>query len=204
MSKTARALSFASLAVMSAAPLALAAGGEGEHGAHETLQALPSPNQGLVTGITAIVVFIIVLAIMATQIWPKISKGLADRAAKIRQEIQAAEDARRQAKEALEQYQQSLQQARAEAARMLESTKAQQQALAAELKAKADAELSQMRERAMKDIESAKRAALSEIYAESASLSSLMASKILRREIRPDDQRGLIEESLGQMASMRN
>ncbi|NBW89583.1 MAG: hypothetical protein EBR51_06680 [Gammaproteobacteria bacterium] len=54
-------------------------------------------------------------------------------ATQIREEIESAEMARKQAKDALEQYQQSLAQARAEAQKMLETTKAQQTALAAEL-----------------------------------------------------------------------
>lgn len=165
---------------------------------------LPTVAQGVIPAIVTLVIFSVVFAILAGKVWPAISKALADRENKIREEIESAEMARQQAKDALEQYQQSLQQARAESARMLEATKAQQLALAADLKAKADAELSAMREKATRDIEAAKRAALNEIYSEASTLATLVAGKILRREIRPEDQRSLIEESLGQMAGMKN
>jgi F-type H+-transporting ATPase subunit b len=69
------------------------------------------------TAITALVVFAVVFAVLATKVWPTITKGLDERANKITGEIEAAENARKQAKDALEQYQQSLKQARAEARR---------------------------------------------------------------------------------------
>jgi F-type H+-transporting ATPase subunit b len=162
---------------------------------------LPTVAQGIMPMILALVVFSIVLAIVAVVIWPKITKGLDDRSNKIREEIESAEMARRQAKDALEEYQKSLENARAEAQKMLDQTRTQQAQLAADLKAKADVELSQLRERAMKDIDTARRAALAEIYSETANLATAVAAKILRKEIRADDQRNLVEESVRALAS---
>ncbi|MFN9970965.1 MAG: hypothetical protein ACK58T_13850, partial [Phycisphaerae bacterium] len=104
----------------------------------------------------------------------------------------------------LEEYQKSLGQARAEAAKMIEATKAQQNQLAADLKAKSEVELNAMRERAMKEIDQAKRAAVSELYADATNLATMVAGKILKREINAQDQQRLVEESLGQLQSMRN
>ncbi len=160
---------------------------------------MPGLNEGVVTGITAVVVFLIVAVVLLTMVWPKIAKGLDDRNAKIREEIEAAEMARKQAKDALEQYQNSLAQARAEAQKMLDQTRAQQAVMAEELKKKADVELGQMREKAMRDIESAKKAAVGEIYTQAAELASTMAGKILRKNISVDDQSRLIEETVSQM-----
>ena len=157
--------------------------------------------QGIISAITAIIVFGIVLFILSTAVWPKITKGLDDRSNKIRGEIEAAEAARAQAKAALEEYEKSLSEARAEAQRMLDETKAQQATLAADLRAKADRELTTMRERAMRDIDMAKQSALNEIYAESVNLATVIASKILAREVTADDQDRLIEESLGELKS---
>lgn len=171
---------------------------------HDEVGALPTVKQGLVSGITTIVIFLLVLTVLWVKVWPTITKALDERAAKIKEEIEAAEDARRQAKEALEQYQHSLAQARAEAQKMLEQTKAQQLALAAELKAKADVELGQMRERATRDIETAKRAAITEIYTQAAALAAHVAGKILRREIRPGDNQALVDESVRQLQSTSN
>lgn len=164
-------------------------------------KAIQGMQEGLATAITALVVFFVVLIILAAKVWPVITKGLNERASKIREEIESAERARKQAKEALDQYQKSLAEARAEAQRMLEATKASQQALAAELKAKADAELNAMKDRARRDIEAAARTAIQEIYDEAGALATGMASKILRREVNAGDQKRLLEESMGELAA---
>ncbi len=167
-------------------------------------EAIASQKQGLFSAVTALVVFGIVFAVLATKVWPVIVRGLDDRADKIKAEIEAAEKARREAKEALEQYQRSLAQANAEAKRMLDETKAQQQALAADLRAKADVELGQMRDRARRDIDAAKRTAINEIYTTSANLAADMAGKILQREWSPADQQRMVESSLRELQTKGN
>ena len=163
---------------------------------------IEGPKAGVIPAITAIAIFLIVFGISATMIWPKIVAGLDERNEKIVGEIAAAEDARKQAKEALAQYEQNLADARAESQKMLEDTKAQQASLAANLKATADAELSAMREKAVADIDAAKKQALSELYNESVNLATVMAGKILAREVTVDDQQKLMDESLAEMKSV--
>lgn len=189
----------AGLAITVLAPLAIAAG-EG----HETLEALPKPKAGIAPMVTALAVFALVAIILLTQVWPKIAKGLDDRNAKIKEEIEAAEMARQQAKDALEQYQEALAKARSEAQAMLDQTRAQQAVMAEELKKKSDAELSSLREKALRDIEMAKKAAVAEIYTESATLATAMASKILKRQITVEDQGRLIDETVSNLNVNRN
>lgn len=165
---------------------------------HAPAGVLPTVEQGIVPMIVSLLVFAVVFAILAAKVWPAISGGLRAREEKIRQAIEEAELAQQQAKEALQQYEKSLAQARAEAQKMLDDAKAQQQAIAADLKAKSDVELNAMRERAKRDIDSAKRAALAEIYAETSSLAASIAGKILQKEIRPQDQQRLVDESLAE------
>lgn len=160
---------------------------------------IAKPKEGIPAGITAIVVFVIVFAILATAVWPKITAGLEARNNKIQSEIAAAEEARRQAREALNEYERNLAEARAESQKMLESTRAQQTALAAELKAKADIELNALREKAKSEIEAAKKQALSEIYTESVTIATAMAGKILQREVTVTDQQRLMEESMAEL-----
>jgi F-type H+-transporting ATPase subunit b len=181
-----------------------AAHGAAGHAAPPTPGVLPTIAEGIAPMIVSLVVFALVLAILSKTAWPKIAGGLRDREQKIRSEIEAAELAQKQAKAALEQYEKNLAEARAEAQKMLDQTRVQQQALAAELKAKNDADISQMRERATRDIDSAKRAALNEIYQESARIATSIASKILQREVTPGDQSRLVEESLRELATVRN
>lgn len=174
------------------------------HGEHEKVGAILTAKQGLWTGITALVVFAIAAAVLGLFVWPKISAGLDERAKKIKDEIEAAEMARAQAKDALEQYQQSLSQARAEAQKEIDKARAQAQAISAELKTKADAELNAMREKAMRDIDNAKRAAVSEVYAQGSALAASMAGKILKREVNAGDTQRLLDESVRQLEGARN
>jgi F-type H+-transporting ATPase subunit b len=169
--------------------------------AHEP-NPIPSIKEGLVVGIASLVVFGLVFAILSAKVWPLINKGLADRAEKIRSEIEAAELAQQQAKAALDEYEKSLADARAEAQKMLAEAMAQQQAIAADLKAKSEIELTAMRDRARRDIEAAKRAALAEIYQEVSGFTASIAAKILKREITSGDQQRLVEESLAELQSM--
>ncbi|HCT46219.1 MAG: ATP synthase F0 subunit B [Phycisphaerae bacterium] len=172
------------------------------YAAEEAANPLAGPKEGLATGITAIVLFVIVLALLSTMVWPKIIKGLDERNEKIVGEIAAAEAARKQAKEALDEYEKNLAEARAESQKMIEDTRAQQAQLAAQLKANADKELSDMREKALAEIEGAKKQALGEIYNESVNLASVMAGKILQRQVTADDQQRLMDESIAEMKSV--
>lgn len=204
--RTLALLLVAAVALAIATPPAAAApepSGDGTY-AKETVGAIPTAKQGLATGITALVVFAIVAAFLGAFVWPKIGGALDERANKIREEIEAAEAARKQARDALEQYEASLAEARAEARQMIEQARADQQKLAAELRARADAEVAAMKERALRDIDSARKQALSEIYSDAAALATAAAGKILKREINPGDQRELVEESLRQLQTLHN
>ncbi len=178
-----------------------AAHGDDAHGGEHVMGPVPAPKEGVIVGIMTLIVFTAVLGVLYLKVWPQLTKGLDDRANKIREEIEAAELARKQAKDALDEYERNLAEARAEAQQMLDKTREDQQRLAAELRAKADAELGELRKKAMTEIEGAKRAALGEIYAEAAALAATAAGKILQREITPDDQQRLIDESLAELQS---
>src|SRR5262245_38230110 len=146
-----------------------AAGASHDAAAHGThAQVLDTSNW--LPGVTALVVFAIAFAVLAIWVWPKIAKGLDDRDRKIREEIEAAEEAREQAKEALAEYQQSLASAREEANRMIAQAKSDAKAAAEELRASNQTELAEMKQRATREIESAKQAAINEIYNEASGL----------------------------------
>lgn len=156
----------------------------------------------LIPFISAIVVFLIVLGISATIIWPRIISALDAREAKIREEIQRAEEAREQARGLLTEYEKNLADARNEATQMIAKARNDAKAVADELRKRNDAELAQLKSSAMQEIEAAKRNAINEIYAEATTLATAIASKILQREISAEDQQRLVEESLREMATI--
>ena len=158
---------------------------------------LLDPN--LLANITGIVVFLVAMTVLWLFVWPKITKGLDDRNEKILSEIQSAEDAREQAKSALADYERELSRAREESSQMIADARAQAKQLAEELRAKNEKELSDRMARANADIESAKAAAVSDIHAQAATLATMVAGKILQREINAADQQQLVDESLAEL-----
>ncbi len=166
----------------------------GDHQAHPL-------DPEMINFFVALIVFGAAFGILAWKAWPAIVKGLDDRDNKIREEIYSAEQARQRANDALQEYEKSLAEARAEAAAMIEQTKAEQSRMAAEYRQEAEAQRAQMLESARSSIEAAKRAALNEIYAETAMLATDVASKILGREINPEDQKHLVQETLSEVSS---
>lgn len=193
-------MSLATAALLLLPAAALAADTEGGKAAGPILPF----NQGIASGLMALVVFGTALFILSTMVWPKIAGALDQRSSKILAEIAAAENARKQAKDALEEYQRNLAEAAARSQKMLEETRTQQAQLAADLRARAEAELGALRATAAAEIESAKRAAVAEIYEQSIQLASIMASRILQRDVQPADRDRLLEESLRQLQTVRN
>ncbi|MBL4810166.1 MAG: F0F1 ATP synthase subunit B [Phycisphaerales bacterium] len=165
---------------------------------------IEKPKQGILPGLTAIVLFLIVFGILKVKVWPMVSSGLDERNEKIVGEIAAAEDARKQAKDALNEYEKNLADARAQAQQMLEDTKATQIELAAQLKSRAEAELNEMREKAKAEINAAKKQAIDELYSESVNLATVMAGKILQREVSVQDEQRLMEESLAELKTVNS
>lgn len=146
--------------------------------------------------LTAIFAFLIVLVILAKFAWGPMLTALASREQQIRDDLANAEKAREEADAALSELNTKLAEAHKEAQRIVDESRSNANAVAAELKAKSEAEINSMKERAESDIESAKQQALSEIYAETANLATSIASKILKREINPNDHSQLVNESL--------
>jgi F-type H+-transporting ATPase subunit b len=151
--------------------------------------------------LTSLLVFTLFFWVLKVKVWPQILKGLDDRQRKIRDEIEAAEAARREADEALGRYQESLAAARSEAADLIAKARADAKAVADDLRSRNAAELQEIKERASKAIDAAKRAAITEIHGEAATLAASIAAKILKREVSPSDQDRLVEESLRELAN---
>jgi F-type H+-transporting ATPase subunit b len=151
---------------------------------------------------TAIVVFVIFLFIAMKFVWPHILNGLDQREQKLRGDLDAAEEARQQAKSALDEYEQALSKARSEATEMIAKAKQDAKAAAEELRSNNTKELANLKLAAAADIESAKQAAIGELHAEASTLAVAIAGKILGREISASDQQSLVDESLSELSRL--
>lgn len=153
---------------------------------------------------TAIVVTLALFALLSTLVWPRIVRGLDERYAKIKSEIDAAEKARHEAESAQKKFEEKLRQAQEEATRTIADAQATARKVADELRAKNDAELADMKARALADINSARESAVKELNDHAVALAATMASKILRREVSAADQSRLVSESLAELSRARN
>lgn len=154
----------------------------------------------LVPMLTTLVVFGLAFWVLSAKVWPKIMQGLDDREAKIRSGIEAAEQAKAETEAKQAEFERQLAEARDEADRERAQLRANFQQYREELKAQAEAEVTRLKARAMREIDSARTAAVTELHSESARLATAIAEKILQRQITPEDQQTLIEESLRELA----
>ncbi|HEV7301348.1 MAG TPA: F0F1 ATP synthase subunit B [Tepidisphaeraceae bacterium] len=185
------------------ATVALAAPAGDDHAAPTLLNA---PNTGMVTAITTLIVFILLLAILSKFAWGPITKGLAEREQKIRDEIQNAEKARLAAEARLREYDAKLATADAQVRELLNKATADAERAATTIRMQAQQESEEAKERAIRDIEAARKDALRDVYEQTAMLATTVAEKILRRNLNADDQRDLVNASLEQLqgAAARN
>lgn len=161
----------------------------------------PSINQGLMTAIVTLIVFVVLLVVLTKAAWGPISKGLAEREAKIKRDIEEAEAARLAAIAKQKEYEAQLAKAGDEVRAILEKAQADAQAAGTRMKLAAQQEAEELKERALRDIEASRRAAVAEIHKQAATLSTTVAEKILRRNLNADDQRELVRSALDQLGS---
>jgi len=150
--------------------------------------------------IAAAIVFLILVALLYKTAWGPILKGLQDRENRIKEDLEGAERAAKEATAKLEQYNRQLAEANVAAAKVIDESKADAQRLAGQIKDQAQQEITALKTRAEGDIQAAREQALADIYAQTAMLATAVAGRILQREIRAEDQAELVEQALDEFA----
>lgn len=148
--------------------------------------------------LVSIVNFLILLYVLRTFMWGPIMRTLDTRATKIREGLQMAEDAKAERLRMQSEVERLLNEARREAAAIAERTTQAAEAAAAELRAQARAEADRIREKGRADAQALHDQALAQLRGEVANMVVLAASRILGREISPEQHRALIEQSLNE------
>ena len=154
--------------------------------------------------VAAAVVFIVVLIVLKKTAWGKILQGLQDRETRIKNDLEGAERSAKEAQKTLNEYQQQLAAANDEVRQVIDQGRADAQKIAAQIKQQAQDEIGQMRNRAESEIAAAKEQALNEIYAETATLATEVAGRILKRQISVEDQQQLVQDALAELTRTSN
>jgi len=150
-----------------------------------------------------VITFAILVLLLWKTAWKPVVEALDSRAEKIRNDLETADNNRLEAEKLLEQHKEMMNNARGEAARIISDGKAEADKLKDEILEKANVEAKSLSEKVKREIDLAKDKALSDIKAEVVNLSTEIASKIISKNLNPDDQKNLVEETLNKIETVQ-
>lgn len=141
-----------------------------------------------------LIMFIILLALLKKFAWGPLMGIMKQREDHIASEIEAAEKSRMEAGKILEEQRSLLKEARSDAQNLIENAKKQGDLQREEIIVTARAEGDRIKEAAKLEIEQQKEKAVAAIREQVASLSVLIASKVIEKELSAADQEKLIND----------
>ncbi|MEJ9210505.1 F0F1 ATP synthase subunit B [Bacillus smithii] len=141
-----------------------------------------------------LLMFIILLALLKKYAWGPLMGIMKQREDHIANEIEAAEKSRVEANKFLEETRQELKKAREDAQALIENAKKQGERQKDEIIAAARQEAERLKESAKAEINRQKEQAVAELRDQVASLSVLIASKVIEKELSEQDQEKLIQD----------
>ena len=149
-----------------------------------------------------LVIFLLVVLVLGKFAWGPLLSGLVQREEFIRRSLQEAKDDREAAEARLAEYEAKLADAGVQAAEIVDQGKRNAEAARASIEEKAREESDKMVERAKREIELAKQSAIKDLYATSSDLATEIASRILQRELNPQDHEKLIADSIRELGDL--
>ena len=168
---------------------------------HYVLGAATGFNSGDV--IFQLIMFIILLAIIKKFAWGPLSGMMKQREEFVANEIESAEKSRQEAAKYLEEQRALLKEARTEAQELIENAKKQAEIQREDIIVSARSEAGRLKESAKLEIEQQKENAVAAIKEQVASLSVLIASKVIEKELSEKDQQKFINDYIQEVGEKR-
>lgn len=150
-----------------------------------------------------LLVFLVLLALLKKYAWGPLMGIMKQREEHIANEITAAENSRLEAKKLLEEQRSLLKEARTDAQVLIEGARKQGDVQRDEIVAIARTEAERIKESAKLEIEREKEKAVAAIREQVASLSVLIASKVIEKELTAEDQDKLISQYIQEAGEER-
>lgn len=141
-----------------------------------------------------LLMFLILLALLKKFAFGPLLSMMQTRADHIANEIETAEKNRKEAQSLLEEQRENLKKSRQEAQELIENAKKLGEEQKNEIISAARAEADRLKEAAKKEIAQEKEQAISALREQVASLSVLIASKVIEKELNEQDQQKLIND----------
>jgi F-type H+-transporting ATPase subunit b len=142
----------------------------------------------------SIVSFLVLLALVAKYVFPRIRKVFAERSANIEGKLELAENERQQANALLAAYENKLKEANAEAARILEQARSNADRLEGELRVKAEEQAQRIVDRAQETINAERERALQSLRTEVGGLAVDLAERVVAESLDRDRQLRLVDQ----------
>ncbi|WP_423748931.1 F0F1 ATP synthase subunit B [Caldibacillus debilis] len=150
-----------------------------------------------------LVAFILLMVLLKKYAWAPLMKVMQDRENYIANEIENAEKARKEAEELLEKHRQMVKEARLETQKFIEEAKRQGEIQKENIIEAARLEAERLKEAAKAEIEQEREKAVAALREQVASLSVLIASKVIEKEIDEKDHEALVQEMLKKVGEER-
>lgn len=150
-----------------------------------------------------IITFVIMVLILWKTAWKPIVQALESRAERIRGDIDRAEKARQEAEDVLNRHKVMMDKAMDESAKIISDGKINAEKIRAEIIAKANQETREIAERLKKEILTAKEKALEELKNDVANIATSIASRIIVKNLKPEDQVSIVNEVLKKSNSIQ-
>lgn len=152
----------------------------------------------------SIAVFVVLLIILRVAAWKPILKGLNDRETFIRNSLEEAKREREKAQQQQIEFEAKLRESQAQAAAVVEEARRDAEETRKRIVTEAKQEAEAAADRAKRDIELARNDALQKLHDQTVALSTMVAGKLMQRELNAGDHESLINESIAEMAKMNN
>ncbi|GAA0319940.1 F0F1 ATP synthase subunit B [Bacillus carboniphilus] len=147
--------------------------------------------------------FLVLMLLLSKFAWKPLMKIMKDRENHISNEIDAAENSRRDANKLLEEQRVLLKEARTEAQSLIDNARKLGDDQREEIIQAAKSEADRMKEAAKREIIQEKEQAVSALREQVASLSVMIASKVIEKNLSADEQQALINQYIKEAGEER-
>lgn len=154
--------------------------------------------------IWTLVIFVLVVVVLGKFAWGPLLGTLQQRERFIRESLEKAKADREAAEARLQEYTEKLHQARSEASAIVEEGRRDAEVVRRKIEEESRETAEKMLERAKREIDLAKQSAIKDVYAAGARFATEAASRIVGRELRPEDHARLIAESIDKLDGLES
>ncbi len=155
-------------------------------------------------GIWTLAVFLVLLFVLSKFAWKPMMQGLEQRERAIHAALHEAQQARDEAGRLRAQLEAQMRQANEQARQMIEEARRAAERSAAELTAEAQKKIQAEHERLQREMSLAYDQAKRDLQTQVVQLSTLVAGKVIRHQMNPDDHRRFMDEAMVELRQIGN